>query len=195
MAVVGRVARPHGIRGQMVVNLETDFPHERFRPGQELFVNRSGRIEAVVVAAVRFQGGRPVIALSGVDSVETAATFAGVELRIPPDQLLALPDGVFYRHDLVGCAVETMDGRRLGEVREVEGDAGGSRLVVTGERGELLIPLAAEICTTIDQRRKRIIVAPPDGLLELNEVVEKAVGIRRRRSGRRSSARHQGARR
>ena len=60
MALVGRIARPHGIRGQVIVNLETDFPEDRFRPGAQLFVRRNGVVEAVTVTTVRFQQERPV---------------------------------------------------------------------------------------------------------------------------------------
>jgi 16S rRNA processing protein RimM len=76
---------------------------------------------------------------------------------------------LFYHHDLVGCDVETRSGQRVGRVTAVEGTTAGSRLVVGGARGEILIPLAAAICTTIDVAAKRIVVEPPDGLLELNE--------------------------
>jgi len=75
MAVVGRIARAHGIRGQVIVNSETDFPRERFRPGAEFFVNRTGRpddIETLVVKTARFQQDRPVIAVEGVDDMNAA---------------------------------------------------------------------------------------------------------------------------
>ena len=67
MAVVGRIARAHGIRGQVIVNPETDFPEERFLPGAELFVNRGGGVEPVTVTTVRFHRERPVIGLRGVE--------------------------------------------------------------------------------------------------------------------------------
>ena len=73
------------------------------------------------------------------------------------------PD-TFYRHDLVGCAVETTAGRHVGRVEDVEGTMGGSRLVVTAEGGgEVLVPLAAAICTVIDPAAKRIVIDPPEG--------------------------------
>lgn len=170
MAVVGRVARAHGIRGQVIVNLETDFPQERFRPGAELFVKRSsGTVEALVVTTARFQHDRPVIGLKGVDDMTAASALAGAELRVPAAQLAKLPDGTFYRHDLVGCAVETIDGARVGVVTAVEGSMAGSRLVVAAERGDVLVPLAVEICRRIDPAGRRIVIAPPEGLLELNE--------------------------
>jgi 16S rRNA processing protein RimM len=169
MVTVGRVARAHGIRGQVIVNLDTDFPEERFRPGAELFVNRDGRVEPLTITTVRFQRGRPVIGVRGIEDMDAAIALAGTELRVPREWLAVLPDNTFYHHDLVGCDVQTADGTRVGVVKEVEGSVGGSRLVIDTTRGELLVPLAAEICTTIDPAAKRIVIAPPDGLMDLNE--------------------------
>jgi 16S rRNA processing protein RimM len=168
MAVVGRIARAHGIRGQVIVDPETDFPEERFRPGAEVFVERNGVVEPLRITAVRFHRQRPIIGIDGVATMNDAETFAGRELRVPRDRLAALPAETFYRHDLVGCAVVTTDGRAVGTVAAVEGTLGGSRLVVDGTHGEVLIPLAAGICTAIDVGAKRIVVDAPDGLLDLN---------------------------
>ena len=169
MAVVGVVARPHGIRGQVIVNPETDFPEERFKVGNDLFVNRGGRIEALRITAARIQQGRPVIAIEGIGDMDTARGLAGLEFRVPADSLPELPEGTFYHHDLVGSRVETVGGQVVGTVSKVEGERGISRLVVQGERGEVLIPLVVDICTTIDPVARRIVVDPPEGLLELNE--------------------------
>jgi 16S rRNA processing protein RimM len=168
MAVVGRIARAHGIRGQVIVNVETDFPEERFQPGAELFVDRAGRVEPLVVSAVRFQRERPVLTIAGVETMNDAEALAGCELRVPLDRLAKLPPHTFYRHDLIGCRVETVDGSPVGTVGDVEGDVGRSRLVIACERGEVLVPLVADIVRTIDPVGKRIVIAPPDGLLELN---------------------------
>jgi len=169
MAVVGRIARAHGNRGQVIVNLETDFPSQRFQPGAELFVERRGQVGALRITRVRFQHDRPVIAFEGVETMNDAEALAGLELRVPAASLMPLPDGTYYHHDLVGCAVEMRDGRRVGTVREVESGAGGSRLVVDGDGGEILIPMAAEICVGVDVAAKRIVIAAPEGLLELND--------------------------
>jgi 16S rRNA processing protein RimM len=169
MAVVGQIARPHGIRGQVIVNLVTDFPQNRFRPGAALFVKRGERVEPVTVTTVRFQHDRPVIGIAGVEDMNAALPLAGSELRVPVEDLARLPSGTFYRHDLVGCAVETVDGMPVGLVARVEGAVDGSRLVVDGAKGEVLIPLVAPICTAIEPERKRIVIAPPAGLLDVNE--------------------------
>jgi 16S rRNA processing protein RimM len=168
MAVVGRIARAHGIRGQVVVNVETDFPEERFKPGSRVFAKRGASVDSLTVTTARFQGGRPVIGLEGVGTMNEAEALAGLELRVPIEQLAPLPEGTFYHHDLVGCQVVTRQGDVVGTVERVEGTTGGSRLVVAGARGEILIPLATDICPSIDVRGKRIVVEPPEGLLDLN---------------------------
>jgi 16S rRNA processing protein RimM len=172
MAVVGRIARPHGIRGQVAVNVETDFPHERFQAGAEFFVKRTpvaSNVERLLISTVRFHNERPIVGFEGVDDMNQAKALGGTELRVPLDRLAALPPATFYRHDLVGCAVERLDGSRIGQVTDVEGSLGGSRLVVSTERGDVLVPLAAEICRSIDPAGKRIVIEPPDGLIELNQ--------------------------
>lgn len=169
MALVGRIARAHGIRGQVIVNADTDFPDERFRPGAVLFMKRAaGAVEQVTLTTVRFHRDRPVVGIDGVEDMNAANALAGAELRVPVESLTALPQGTFYRHDLIGCVVETESGMHVGAVTDVEGTLAGSRLVVGTERGEVLVPLATEICTTIDPARKRIVIRPPAGLLEVN---------------------------
>jgi 16S rRNA processing protein RimM len=168
MALVGRIARAHGNRGQVIINPETDFPDERFRKDAEVFIERGGGVKALTLTSVRFQNGRPVLGIAGVDTMDDAEALAGLELRVPAGWLAALPDGTFYRHDLIGCRVETRAGRPVGVVQDVEGSLAGSRLVVADGRGDILIPLAAEICTLIDPAAKRIVIDPPEGLLEAN---------------------------
>ena len=168
MAAVGRIARAHGIRGQVIVDPQTDFPEQRFRTGAELFIERSGEVQALTLTSVRFQQGRPVVGIAGIDTMNDAGALAGRELRVPIERLTPLPEGTFYRHDLVGCLVETRGGDVVGTVREVEGALTGSRLVVASSNGEVLIPMVAEICTAIDLTARRIVINPPAGLLDVN---------------------------
>jgi 16S rRNA processing protein RimM len=167
-AVVGRVARAHGNRGQVIVNPETDFVEDRFRVGAELLANRGGRIGTLRVTAMRTHLGRPIVALEGVETMNDAEAMAGVELRVPVAELAPLPGGMFYRHDLIGCRVETTGGTVVGEVTSVEGELETSRLVVAAPGGDVLIPLVRAICVDIDVAARRVVVDPPEGLLELN---------------------------
>jgi 16S rRNA processing protein RimM len=179
LVVVARVARPHGRRGEVILNLETDFPEQRFAPGNRLMVRRGAEPEALSVRSVWFMKARPVVGFEGVDSIDDAETLAGRELRIPVEELAELPPGMFYHHDLVGCRVETTAGEAIGTVAAVEGSGEASRLVVETPGGEDLIPLAGEMVPVIDTRARRIVVAAPEGLLGLNETARS----RRERQG------------
>jgi 16S rRNA processing protein RimM len=166
LLLVGRVARAHGNRGHVIVNLETDFPEERFQVGRVLLVG--AHHEAREIRAVRFHQGRPVIGLSGVETMNDAEALAGAELNVPASTIPPLPEGTFHRHELVGCEVRDRDGRSIGRVVAVEGSLDRSYLVVSGDRGDVLIPLVTGICTSIDPAGQVIVVDPPEGLIDLN---------------------------
>jgi 16S rRNA processing protein RimM len=168
MVLVGRIARTHGHRGQVIVNPETDFPERRFAPGAVLHTRRDGVDGTITITASRMHQGRPVVAVQGVDTMTEAEGLAGLELRIPESSLEPLPAGAYYHHQLVGCEVVTVRGRVLGSVRAVEGGAGTARLVIGEGRGEVQIPLVDALCVTIDVAARRIVVDPPEGLVDLN---------------------------
>jgi 16S rRNA processing protein RimM len=167
--LVGRVARAHGHRGQVIVNLDTDFPEARFAVGQVLQVGAGERFEPRKIESVRFHQGRPVIALEGIDSMNAAEALAGAELKIAAADVAPLPDGTFYRHDLVGCEVRDRGAHVIGRVTGVEGTMERSCLVVAGPEGrDVLIPMVAEICVRVDPASRVIVIDPPEGLLVLN---------------------------
>lgn len=182
MVLVGRIVRPHGIRGEVVVAPETDFVEERFRPGARLWIRSAGGGEQLTIGAARLRQGRPIVAFAGRSRIEDVERFVGQELRVPESALRPLEPGLYYRHQLVGCLVEAPSGP-VGTVRRVDGGRAGGLLVVDGALGEILIPLAADICVEIDLTGRRIRVSPPPGLLELNEP-------RRRQGTGRDEVRH-----
>jgi 16S rRNA processing protein RimM len=152
----------------VIVNLETDFADERFVVGREVIVGSEQAGTRRRITAVRFHQGRPIVALEGVATMNDAEALAGAEVWMSTADIAPLPEGTFYRHDLVGCEVRDASGAVVGRVREVEGTMTQSRLVVDGPRGEVLIPLAAEICVKVDPVGREIIVNAPDGLLDAN---------------------------
>jgi 16S rRNA processing protein RimM len=170
LLLVGRVARPHGIRGQVIVNPETDFMEDRFRTGQVLLVGPAERTREYEISDVRFHQGRPILALAGVETIEDAVALAGSDLWLPESQLAPLPEGTFYRHDLIGCEVHDAKGTRLGSVTGVEGTLDRSYLVVDEH---LMIPLVGEIVTSVDIAARRVMIDPPEGLIELNAPARK----------------------
>jgi 16S rRNA processing protein RimM len=173
--LVGTIERPHGLHGEVVVNPLTDFPGERFVPGAGFATGRTAPVTAapaLVIDDVRWHKGRPLVLFAGVETVEAAEGLRGLGLWIAAASRPALEPGLFYETDLVGCRVETEEGP-VGLVSRVEGMPGASVLVVDAggagdASGEVLIPLAAAICRVIDPAARRIVIAPPAGLLDLN---------------------------
>ena len=168
MVSVGRVTRPQGNRGEVIVMPDTDFGDERFRPGAVLFAASDGTVGPLTVAESREYRGAWVVRFDGVESISGAEAFRGAELRIPAGELRPLPAGAFYVHDLLGCAVRTADGGEVGRVERVDLATGIPMLAVGQGAGEVLVPLVDAICRRIDVESKVIEVDPPAGLIELN---------------------------
>ena len=170
MVLVGQVARTHGLRGEIVVNIESDFPGKRFCKDAVVYIDGASGVEALKILKARFHSGRPIVTIEGVESISEAETLIGKQLRVPLSEQVPLPEGSYYEYSLVGCEVITVDGKRVGVVVGVQGVSGSSRLVVEGvEKGdEIQIPLAQPICVSIELEQKSVVIDPPLGLLDLN---------------------------
>jgi 16S rRNA processing protein RimM len=167
MVTVGRVIRPHGNRGHVVVVPESDFAADRFRPGEPVFVSRDGSVSTLTVTASREHDGRWVVGFEGVASIDAAETLRGLDLRIPEEALRELGPNAFYVHHLVGCEVRTVGGEKVGAVSRVDLATGVPVLVVQA-RGEVLIPFVDAICRRVDLEARLIEIDPPEGLIGLN---------------------------
>jgi len=180
MVTVGRIVRPHGHRGAVVVQPETDFAEDRFREGAELVWNRGGAVGPALVAGSFEHQGRWVVTFDGVESMNDAETLRDVELRVPESALHALAPGAYYVHDLEGCDVVTTAGVAIGRVLRVEFGAAQPLLVIDGGAGnEVLVPMIEEMCRRVETAARRIEVELPEGLLELNAGTGRSPGGRR----------------
>jgi 16S rRNA processing protein RimM len=168
MILVGRIVRPQGNRGEVVIAPETDFAAERFRPGASVTTRRGGGPESLAVVESREHDGRWIVGFAGVTSIDEAEQLRGAELRIDPRDIRELEPGAFYAHDLIGCRVQTTTGTAVGEVSAVQLDTGTPLLVVNAEGREVLVPLAEEICRRIDVAGKVVVIEAIDGLLDVN---------------------------
>src|SRR5262245_19932060 len=166
MVTVGRIVRPHGHRGQVVVASETDFGAERFREGAVVYAMRADKIEAWSVTASREFDGRWIVGFDRVTSMNEAEELRGHELRIAATDLQPLSADSFYVHDLVGCRVETVTGELVGKVEDVHvGGTATPILDVHGPGGDVLVPFVDAICRRVDVTSRVIVIDPPEGLL------------------------------
>jgi 16S rRNA processing protein RimM len=104
---------------------------------------------------------------AGCDSVDTAEGLRGARVMISRDELVELPEDTYYDFELIGCEVVGAGGQQLGRVDAVQNYGAAPLLVIRDGKRELLIPLVLSICVEIDTARKRIVVDPPEGLLDL----------------------------
>jgi 16S rRNA processing protein RimM len=168
--------RPHGIRGEVAAEILTDFPDRLTRlKSAQLWNGRTAPRRALVRSCwlSHSRGGQAIFLFEGSDSISDAEKLVGLEVQIPLSERVSLPAGSFYVSDLVGCEVYERDGGKLiGRVRDLQfpGEElkGTPLLEVDSPGGELLIPLAEEICVRIDTAARRIEVVLPEGLDDLN---------------------------
>ena len=165
--VVGRIARAHGVHGEVAVDVRTDDPDRRFAVGAELATDPPDRGPLQVVST-RWHSGRLLMRFAGVADRTAAAQLHGTLLVVEVDEAerLADPDE-FYDHQLAGLHAITADGALLGVVSDVLHLPGQDVLVIEGADGdELLIPFVKEFVPDVDLDRRAITVQPPPGLLD-----------------------------
>lgn len=168
LVAVARGVRTRGLKGEIVADLLTDFP-ERFEETETLIsVQPDGSREQLELEDHWFQKDRVVLKFKGYDSIESAAVLIGREFAVPEADRVPLEEGSFYEWELQGCNVITMDGSIVGRVSNFLRTGGVELLVVINDdNNELLVPMAESIVVEIDVEKKRIVLDPPEGLLEL----------------------------
>ena len=168
---LARVLRPWGRRGEVAAEVLTDFPQRLIALKEAWLSDGRNPPRLVSIRSSRMHIGQAVIHFAGVDSINDAERLRGLEVQVPFSERAAIPSGRHYISELNGCEVwEHGAETPLGPVRDVQknGPAESWLLVVETPGGELLIPLAAEICTRIDTEARRIDVRLPEGLRDLN---------------------------
>jgi 16S rRNA processing protein RimM len=168
--VVGRIARAHGLKGEVAVEPRTDEPDRRFAAGARLHArrNRPGAVahEALTVTGTRWHSGRLLVTFEELADRTAAEEARGTVLVVPvdPEETPEDPDE-FYDHQLVGLAVEDADGQRLGTVVAVAHGTGQDLLTVDVDGDEVLFPFVAALVPVVDVRGGRLVVDDRPGLL------------------------------
>lgn len=158
--------RPHGLAGEVSVEILTDFP-ERFRPGAEVLWTLGDRTRGLLISEARPHGRGWLLRFEGVAGVDEARGLSGGELSVSEDRAASAPPGFYYSHRLRGWLCEDARGRRLGTVAGLERTAAGSMLTLAVDGREVLVPFVEGIVVRVDEERERIVLDPPEGLLEL----------------------------
>jgi 16S rRNA processing protein RimM len=148
---VGRIVKPHGIRGEVIVDLVSNRPEERLAPGSVL-ASSKGDLEVLAASAHQ---GRWIVAFAGVPDRNTAETLRGTVLSAEPLE----DDDALWVHELIGAEVFDVAGRSYGPVEAVEANPASDLLVLSGDR---LVPLVFVVVRS----PARVVIDPPAGLLD-----------------------------
>lgn len=160
---VGWIVKPHGIRGEVAVELLTGFPG-RFAPIERVYLNEDNP-RPVRVEGVRFHKGRALLKLEGYDDRTAVEVLRGEMVLVPVEEAMPLGPDEYYQEDLIGLEVWTADGERLGEVVDILETGANDVFVVHGERGEILLPAIGDVVQLIDLEENRMIVKLLEGLI------------------------------
>jgi 16S rRNA processing protein RimM len=162
LVAVAHLVRARGIKGELVA-IPLNDRRERFDHLKRVLVNGA----ELEVERVWWHGDRLILKFRGIDTRSQAEAISGTEVNVPVLERAPLPDDEFYLSDLVGCEVfDRASGRSIGTVSGWQEPGGPPLLELAGS--PILIPFARAICREIDPARKRILIDPPEGLLDLN---------------------------
>jgi 16S rRNA processing protein RimM len=168
--LVGIVVRAHGLRGELAVDVHTDSPGERFVPGSVLAARRANGepVGELTVESVRTHSGRLLVRFVEAPDRTAAEELRGTRLLIAADALPPLEDpDEFHAHQLEGLRAELEDGTVVGTVREVVHGPGGELLVVARpDLPDALVPFVRAIVPVVDLDGGRLVLTPPEGLLD-----------------------------
>ncbi len=165
LVAVARIAKPRGLKGEVVADILTDFP-ERFDALKTVIAVMPDKSRRELTLENHwFQSGRMVLKFAGINSIEDGETLRNAEICVPESDAVELEEGEYFDWQLAGCRVVTVSGEGIGKVRELMRTGATEILVVEGEK-EYLIPFAEAICTEVDIENGVILIDPPEGLLE-----------------------------
>jgi 16S rRNA processing protein RimM len=165
---IGKVLRSQGKDGRLKVRL-----HETESPGPALskvYLGRPGGFEEYDVESFELDRNSYFLKLKGIDTLAQSDALAGVEVFIPEACFRPLEDGRYYDFQVIGCRVVTGEGAEVGTVRGILPAGGSNLLIVARGENDVYVPFAAPICRCVDPEKREIVIDPPDGLLDLNEI-------------------------
>jgi 16S rRNA processing protein RimM len=166
LVAIAKLVKSRGLRGEMVADVLTDFP-ERFDALETVIaLLPDGTQQSLKIQRFFFQKGRIVFKFAEFDSIEMAENLRGAEICVPESDAVELEENEFFDWELENCEVETVEGLKIGRVKELLRTGGTEILVVSGAEKEYLIPFAEAICTEVDVENKLIKIDAPEGLLE-----------------------------
>jgi 16S rRNA processing protein RimM len=166
---VGKIVNTHGIRGEVRVISRTDFPEERYKVGNTLYVEKdTDNLIPVTIETHRKHKQFDLLTFKEYGNINEVEAFKGHLLKVPKEQPVSLEEGEFFYRDIIGCSVFTEEGEELGKVKEILSPGANDVWVVKrkGFGSDILIPYIPSVVKTVDIETKKITIEPLEGLYE-----------------------------
>jgi 16S rRNA processing protein RimM len=161
--IIGRVLKPFGVRGELKIEILTEFP-ERFASLRQVFLGDDAK--SFAVESARLHSGAALLKLAGVDTPEAAAKVRAQLVYVAIEDAVQLPENQVYLYQLIGLRVQTRDGQALGAITDVLDTRANDVYIVSDGTREILLPAIPDVVKEINLERGEMIVELIDGLVE-----------------------------
>lgn len=166
LITIGKVVKPWGVKGEMKIEPQTDFPG-RFKELDRVFlVSPAGKEISCGLTAVRYMNGEPFVTFPGYDTPEKAKALNGWFIKIPHEEAVPLPEGSYYWFELIGMEVFSEEGEKLGTISDIFETGSNDVYVMQRGRKEVYIPATREVIKQIDKEAKKMVIRLMNGLME-----------------------------
>ena len=168
LVALGRVVRSQGRDGRLKLRLREKGPTGF--AGKRVYLGSDDEFEPFEVESLTIDRNVPILKLKGIDTLAAADALAGREIYAAEADFGGLEGGRFYDFELIGCRVRTRDGAEIGAVTALLEAGGPVLLVVRRGDEDVYVPFTEAICVKVDPAAREVVIDPPEGLLDLNEI-------------------------
>lgn len=162
---VGKIVNTHGIKGELKIISKTDFPEDRFKPGNILYIRDNGKINSYEIKSHRTHKQFEMITFKELENINLVENLKGKTLEISEEQQESLSDGNYYHHQIIGLDVFSEDNNYIGVIKEIM-SPGANDVWVVKRKGssDLLLPAIKDVIKKIDLEQNKVIIELLDGL-------------------------------
>lgn len=166
LVTIGKAVKPFGVKGEMKIEPMTDFPERFGKLTRVYLVSPAGREIVCRVLSVRYARRTPYLLFEGYDSPEKARSLNGWFVKLPEEETVPLPEGTYYRFELIGMEVVSEAAEKLGTIVDIFETGSNDVYVLKQGRKEIYIPATRDVIRKVDTKAKRMTIRMPEGLLE-----------------------------
>jgi len=164
LITIGRITKHQGNKGEVRVMPLTDYP-ERFELLERVVLEKDSQQQEVIIESLRYHKQFVILKFVGFDDIGAAIELKDALIKIAPEEAIELPEEHYYLHDILGLEVVTVEGRVLGEIKDILETGSNDVYVVRSKQDEYLIPALKKVVTKVDLETGKMTIKPIKGLL------------------------------